>query len=282
MAVVWCKLLTLQEMFINNRRSREGFDRRVARDANCEGPVDRRIGLRDRRKSLRYLGFGVLCLGLAAPASAQIYSWRDAKGTLVLSNHPQNAPVPVQSYAVPKVETVRATHDVAGERVRVFDDLISEHSRNHGIRADLVRAVVQVESAFNPRARSPKGAMGLMQLMPATARQFSVMDAFNPAENIRGGVAYLRSLLDRYQNNEELALAAYNAGPGAVDKYEQHVPPYRETRNYVKQINHIATPPIPKRDKTIYKVTETIDGRPVVRYTDKKPSVGTSDLTVTQ
>ena len=213
---------------MSNRRRREAHDRRVPRDGSLG---DRRTGPEDRRKSLRYLGFGMLCLGLAAPASAQIYSWRDANGNLVVSNRRQNGPAQVQSYAVPtaspapKSETVRATRYVAADRGRAFDDLISEHSRNHGIRADLVRAVVQVESAFNPRARSPKGAMGLMQLMPATARQYSVMDAFNPAENIRAGVAYLRSLLDRYSNDEELALAAYNAGPGAVDKYEQHVPP---------------------------------------------------------
>jgi len=239
---------------------------------------------------LRYLGFGVLCLGLAAPASAQIYSWHDDNGNLVVSNHQQNAPAPtsshvpdrsyspVRSSVVPKSPTVRPARSDTREPIRVFDDLISEHSQNHGIRPDLVRAVVQVESAFDPRARSPKGAMGLMQLMPATARLYSVMDAFNPAENIRAGVAYLRSLLDRYQNNEELALAAYNAGPAAVDRHGQQVPPYRETRNYVAQINHIAAPkPIPKRDR-IYKVTETIDGRPVVRYTDKKPSGGDYDL----
>ena len=81
--------------------------------------------------------------------------------------------------------------------------------------------------------------MGLMQLMPATAQQFGVRNAFNPDENVRGGVAYLRQLLDRYENNEELALAAYNAGPGAVDKYGQSVPPYRETRNYVAKINQM-------------------------------------------
>jgi soluble lytic murein transglycosylase-like protein len=275
-------------MLIYNRRHREGQDRRVARDTSQDALVERRTGLRDRRKTVRNLGFGLLCLGMAAPASAQIYSWRDANGNLVVSNRRQNSPAVAQSYSVPtavaapKEETVRATRYVAPERIRVFDDLISEHSRNHGVRADLVRAVVQVESAFNPRARSPKGALGLMQLMPATARLYSVMDAFNPAENIRGGVAYLRSLLDRYQNNEELALAAYNAGPGAVDKYSQTVPPYRETKNYVKQINHIAAPPVALRDKTIYKVTESIDGRPVVRYTDKKPPVGAYDVTASR
>ena len=108
-----------------------------------------------------------------------------------------------------------------------------------GIRPDLVRAVIQVESAFNPRAVSPKGAMGLMQLMPATAKQFGVIDPFNPAENIRAGVSYLRQLLDRYDHDEQLALAAYNAGPGAVDKYGSKVPPYKETQNYVLKITGI-------------------------------------------
>ena len=84
---------------------------------------------------------------------------------------------------------------------------------------------------------------------------------FDPTENVRGGVAYLRHLLDRYENNETLALAAYNAGPGAVDKYGQSVPPYRETRNYVAQINQMSVRPIAMRDKTIYKVTD-IDRRP--------------------
>jgi len=85
--------------------------------------------------------------------------------------------------------------------------------------------------------------MGLMQLMPATAKQYGVRNAFSPAENVRAGVAYLRELLNRYQNNEELALAAYNAGPGAVDKHGQTVPPYRETQNYVTRINGMAARP---------------------------------------
>jgi soluble lytic murein transglycosylase-like protein len=193
----------------------------------------------------------------------------------VLSDKRPGPATPVTSYSVPKAQGVRATRPVAAERGRAFDDLISEHSRAQGVRPDLVRAVMQVESGFNPYAQSPKGAMGLMQLMPATARQFGVRNAFNPVENVRAGVAYLRALLDRYQNNEELALAAYNAGPGAVDKHGQTVPPFRETRSYVARINGIAARPIEKRGTAIYKVTETTaDGRPVVRYTDKKPTTG--------
>ena len=231
-----------------------------------------------RPTGLHYLMIA-LCLGTAAPAHAQIYSWRDTNGNLVLSNKRTGASAPVASYAVPKAEGVRATRWAVGDRARVYDNLITEHSRTHGVRPDLVRAVVQVESGFNASARSPKGAMGLMQLMPSTAKQFGVKNAFNPVENVRAGVAYLRELLDRYQNNEELALAAYNAGPGAVDKHGQSVPPYRETRSYVARINQMAGRPATRRDTSIYKVTETTaDGRPVVRYTDKKPVTGSFDV----
>ena len=101
------------------------------------------------------------------------------------------------------------------------------------VSVDLVCALIQAESAFNPRAVSPKGAIGLMQLMPATAAEHGVTDAFNPVQNIRAGVKYLKQLLDSYDGRVELALAAYNAGPGAVKKYGGKVPPYRETQNYV-------------------------------------------------
>src|SRR6266850_3845697 len=220
-------------------------------------------------------------LWVAVPAHAQIYSWRDTNGNLVVSNKkPTSGASQIKSFSVPKADSVRATRYAAIDRGRQFDDVISEHARMNNVRTDLVRAVVQVESAFNPNARSPKGAMGLMQLMPSTAQQFGVRNPFNPIENIRAGVAYLRQLLDRYSNNEELALAAYNAGPGAVDKHNQTVPPYRETKNYVKQISQITQTtnasdrPIEMRTTQIYKVTEIIDGREVVRYTDKKPTAG--------
>jgi soluble lytic murein transglycosylase-like protein len=218
-------------------------------------------------------------IAFATPARAQIYSWRDGNGHLVLANTPQpGAGTLVPSYPISPANAVRTTSPVASERAWMYDNLIAEHARLNDVRPDLIRAVVQVESAFNPYAESPKGAQGLMQLMPATAHQFGVKNAFNPEENVRAGVAYLRQLLDRYQNNETLALAAYNAGPGAVDKYDQTVPPYAETRNYVARINGMTAPPIAQRSGRIYKVTELVDGRKIVRYTDKRPATGTYEV----
>ena len=177
-----------------------------------------------------------LALGVAAPASAQLYTWRDANGLLVVSNTRQaDGSAPVRTYTVSQSSAVRTTRYVAPSRGQMYDDIIAEHAGVHGIRTDLVRAVVQVESAFNTYARSPKGALGLMQLMPATLKDYGVRNPFDPAENIRAGVAYLRSLLDRYQDDETLALAAYNAGPDKVQKYGD-VPPYRETVSYVNQV----------------------------------------------
>jgi soluble lytic murein transglycosylase-like protein len=220
----------------------------------------------------------LLHMGAAAPAQAQIYSWRDANGNLVLSNRPQAGTAPLRIYAVPQTAVIRATRSATAARSRLYDDLLVQHARRNDVRVDLVRAVVQVESGYNPLARSPKGAMGLMQLMPATAQEFSVSNPYDPEDNVRAGVAYLRQLLDRYQNDEQLALAAYNAGPGAVDKHGQNIPPYRETQNYVSQINQIAKGPIQPRDHRIYKVTDFIDGRSIVRYTDQKPTSGTYEL----
>jgi soluble lytic murein transglycosylase len=114
-----------------------------------------------------------------------------------------------------------------------YAELIERLSAAHGVDPRLVRAVVQVESAFEPRARSPKGALGLMQLMPATARQHGVADPFDPHANLDGGIRHLRRLLDRYELR--LALAAYNAGEHAVQRFGG-VPPYRETRDYVARV----------------------------------------------
>src|SRR5574344_180688 len=114
-------------------------------------------------------------------------------------------------------------------------EMISKIAKKHGVDEKLVKALVRQESGFNPNAKSHCGAMGLMQLMPGTARTLGVKDAFNPVQNVDGGVRHLKWLLSKYHGNVILALAAYNAGSGAVDKYNG-VPPYKETQNYVKSI----------------------------------------------
>jgi soluble lytic murein transglycosylase-like protein len=116
-----------------------------------------------------------------------------------------------------------------------LDRLVRTAAARHGLEPALVRAVIAVESAFEPRAVSPKGAQGLMQLMPATARSLGVGDALDPAENVEGGTRHLGQLVDRYEGDLVRALAAYNAGEGAVARY-RGVPPYRETRDYVKKV----------------------------------------------
>ena len=112
---------------------------------------------------------------------------------------------------------------------------IDRHSADQSLDPKLVQAVIQVESGYNHRARSHKGAIGLMQLMPSTASQLRVDDPYDPDENVRGGTRYLRHLIDRFPGRLDLAVAAYNAGPGAVERYNG-IPPYRETRDYVKRV----------------------------------------------
>jgi soluble lytic murein transglycosylase-like protein len=149
---------------------------------------------------------------------------------------PDEVPYPEPEVAAaPDIEAL-----VQAEAVVVpYGEIIDKVAAEQGVNAKLVRALVQVESAYQPRARSPKGAMGLMQLMPATARQYGLADPYDPVSNIEAGIKHLKSLLQRFPKSVALALAAYNAGEAAVMRFNA-IPPYAETRNYVTRILSLA------------------------------------------
>jgi soluble lytic murein transglycosylase-like protein len=213
-----------------------------------------------------------LCVwGSASTAQAQIYMLRQDDGTIVLSDKPLGPGA--RTFAVERATTnVRTTRPAAGSTYSSYDSIIEEHASRQNLRVDLVRAVIQVESGFNAHALSNKGAMGLMQLMPATAVEMGVRNAYDPVQNIRGGTTYLRQLLDRFGGDEALALAAYNAGAGAVSKYGDVIPPYRETRQYVEKIRARSSL-YTGGAAPIYKWTEVVDGVEVPRYSNVKPKV---------
>jgi soluble lytic murein transglycosylase-like protein len=169
-------------------------------------------------------------LSTVATALADVYVHKDKQGVLTFTNVPNHSGfrrVIRESISPLRGQTYNSK----------FEDFIISASARHSIDADLIRAVIKTESDFNSNARSSKGAMGLMQLMPDTARQHNVLDAYNPLENIEGGARHLRLLLSRYRGNLELSLAAYNAGINAVERYGG-IPPYAETRQYVRRVLH--------------------------------------------
>lgn len=178
---------------------------------------------------------------LGGAARADIYMYRDGKGVLHFSNAPTGRGYrpfiadnsPVRLAALPTFRGPARLADPA--RRKRYDSLIREAARRYRVEPALVKAVIQAESDFVPYARSPKGAMGLMQLMPATARMHGVWQILDPRENVEGGVRHLRYLLDRYGGNLRLALAAYNAGVQAVSRHGG-VPPYPETTEYLDRV----------------------------------------------
>ena len=207
---------------------------------------------------MRILIASVVVLGLAAPARAELVFFATGRtmsvkahrtegeslvlmlrtggeivldGGLISRIEPDEVPYPEPEPAAATppqvVEAIQTVPAVA------YSDIIESVAAQHGVNAKLVKAVIQAESAYQERARSPKGAMGLMQLMPETARQFAVADPYEPRSNIEGGTRYLKSLLDRFEL--PLALAAYNAGEAAVRRY-RGIPPYRETQEYVSRV----------------------------------------------
>jgi len=191
-----------------------------------------------------------MLVGVIPTANADIYQFVDEKGVVHFTNVPSSSTKKTmkvhsdQNRSSPQPATAPRT---PGEKSRVnssdtisvsYVNIINSACNRFGVDPSLVHAIVKVESDFNPFAISRKGATGLMQLMPQTATTMNVRNTFSPDENVEGGVKYLRYLLDRYEGNVTLALAAYNAGETAVKKWGT-IPPYKETQDYVKKILQI-------------------------------------------
>ena len=204
----------------------------------------------------------ILCLGSAALCvSAADLAGQPRRIVTVVRPDPRTGKLvrSVLVTTIPPAEHKAAPHAVSPASAATstpsshgsLDEAVRVIAKQHSLPPQLIHSVIKVESNYNPLAVSSKGALGLMQLIPSTARRFGVLDVFNPVENIEGGAKYLRYLLDRFDNNYPLALAAYNAGEQAVEKYGG-IPPFAETRNYViqvgKQLDAAPPPAAPRRE----------------------------------
>lgn len=193
-------------------------------------------------------------------AERNMKQYKDPSGCIVLTNRPEKygnrkGYIEVEVKYDPIIVTPRYKRMTAATQYTSdnIEDLISHYSKHYGLDANLVRAVIRAESNFNPYAVSRAGARGLMQLMPETAAEMGVTDIFDPAQNIAGGTQYLAKMLNLFDNNVQLALAAYNAGPNAVAKHKG-VPPYQETKAYVKTVAAFASKYAGKHGKVEYTV----------------------------
>ena len=173
----------------------------------------------------------------AVPVLADIYKYEDEEGVLHFTDAPTDKRFKIFMRDLKKDQKLRTSFRLAGcaRNPEEFEPIINSCALEYGVNKSLVKAVIHAESGYNPTAVSPKGAQGLMQLMPKTAQGLKVANSFDPADNIRGGVRYLRFLLDTFKGDETLALAAYNSGLSKVAKFGG-IPPYQETRNYVAKV----------------------------------------------
>jgi soluble lytic murein transglycosylase-like protein len=191
---------------------------------------DNENGMMNILKKPLFFVLVVMCL-FSSPCLADIYKYTDAEGVIHLTNVPTEPDVPYVLVMREKRVILQLKGDIA-----TYDDLINQASERYRIDSALVKAVIKAESNFNHRAVSPVGARGLMQLMPATAASLQVKDSFHPETNIDGGVRYLRYLMNLFNGNLPLVLAAYNAGENAVMRHNNRIPPYPETQTYVKRV----------------------------------------------
>ena len=168
-----------------------------------------------------------------------IYKYVDPEGVIHLTNVPTEHNVPYVLVMKEKRVIIQVKEDISSHglwEISGYDDLIAKTSERYRVDSALVKAVIKAESNFNHRAVSPVGARGLMQLMPATAATLQVQDSFHPENNIDGGVRYLRYLMNLFNGNLPLVLAAYNAGENTVLRYNNRIPPYQETQTYVRRV----------------------------------------------
>lgn len=183
----------------------------------------------------------IMLLVLTGTAMADVFVHVDAMGVTHYTNAPEQTDSPKQFhrlFALMELESQgnRAKAPYIKGTAEAYASQVHDAAIEAGIEPALVHAVITAESGYNPKAVSKAGAQGLMQLMPETAQRYAVEDAFDPAQNIRGGARYLRDLMDLFDNDVSLAVAAYNAGENAVMKYDRQVPPYPETRAYVPKV----------------------------------------------
>lgn len=176
-------------------------------------------------------------LTMTLPAMADIYKYEDTDGVLHFTDAPTDRRFKIFMRDIQRDKRLRTTFKLSGcaRDPKEFENIINSCALQYGVDKALVKAVIHAESGYNPTAVSRKGAKGLMQLMPKTAQDLKVADSFDPSDNIRGGVRYLKFLLDTFKGDESLALAAYNAGLTNVSRYGG-IPPFEETRNYVSKV----------------------------------------------